>query len=52
MTEKQHSVYDADDEPTDERYGELSLASGEVVIYDRRAPENWLQSDKTVDVQC
>ena len=33
-----------------ERYAHLSLDGGGVVIYDRRDPETWLQSDFAVEV--
>lgn len=34
-----------------DRYGHLSLATGEVVIYDRETPEMWVQSDFAVEVR-
>jgi hypothetical protein len=33
-----------------ERYAHLSLDNGEVVIYDRKDPEMWVQSDLVVDL--
>jgi len=33
------------------RYGEFSLEDGEYVIFDRRSPETWLQSNHTVEVR-
>lgn len=33
---------------TDDRYAELELADGSVVIYDQEQPTAWLQSDKPV----
>lgn len=32
----------------DERYAELELPDGSVVIYDRERPSAWLQSDASV----
>lgn len=33
-----------------DRYAHLSLDNGAVVIYDRKEPETWLQSDFAVEV--
>lgn len=45
---------DAPDPPSSaldsERYAHLPLDDGGVVIYDRRDPETWLQSDFAVEV--
>jgi len=38
----------APDVTADERYAELELQDGSVVIYDRENPTAWLQSDTTV----
>jgi hypothetical protein len=51
MSDDQYSVLEPGEESSEERYGELSLASGELVIYDRRDPGTWLQSDTTVSVR-
>lgn len=42
--EPPESVIDTD------RYAQLTLEDGAVVIYDREEPETWLQSDVVVEV--
>lgn len=32
----------------DERYGTIETADGETIVYDREAPEAWVQSDTLV----
>lgn len=43
-SERPESALDSD------RYAQLSLDDGELVIYDRTEPETWVQSDVFVDV--
>jgi len=33
------------------RYGGFNLENGEYVVFDRRAPETWVQSDTLLDVE-
>jgi hypothetical protein len=32
------------------RYGAFRLDGGDLVLFDRRAPDTWIQSDTVVDV--
>jgi hypothetical protein len=36
------------DQPEHPRYATIALARGETVLYDRRNPQAWLQSDAAV----
>jgi hypothetical protein len=40
------------DTESDERYGAIETAEGDLVIYDRDEETAWLQSNRTVDVSA
>ncbi|WP_338728469.1 hypothetical protein [Haladaptatus sp. DJG-WS-42] len=41
-----------DEPPADDylEYGQLKLATGEIVIYDRTNPEAWIQTDEAIPI--
>jgi hypothetical protein len=53
MSEQERALVEAESElPTAKgRYGGISLEGDEYVIFDRQAPETWVQSDATVEVE-
>ena len=45
------AAYDAPS-TTDQRYGQIELGEGDIVIFDRDETEAWLQSDRAVDLEA
>jgi len=41
---------DGEPDDGDDRYGAIETGGGETVIYDRKQPTAWLQSDYTVPI--